>query len=147
MVQEEDEENRDSAKGLLSSAGRRATSQRTLLLKLIRESGGHLDAPEIYRLARERDPRISLSTVYRTLSLLKEMGFINELHFAEEHHHYELKPHAEHFHLLCLGCGRLIEFESPHTDRLKAELSERHGFAITSTAIDLAGYCAECQRE
>lgn len=147
MVEEEQEESKDSVKGMLSSAGRRATSQRTLLLELIRETHGHLDAPELYRLAREKDARISLSTVYRTLSMLKEMGFINELHFAEEHHHYELKPHAEHFHLLCLGCGRVIEFESPLTDRLKAELTDRHGFSITSTAIDLAGYCADCQGE
>ena len=147
MVERERGETKSSARGLLSSAGRRATSQRTLLLELIRESAGHLDAPELYRLARERDSRISLSTVYRTLSMLKDMCFINELHFAEEHHHYEVKPPAEHFHLLCLGCGRVIEFESPLTGRLKAELTARHRFSITSTAIDLAGYCSDCQEE
>lgn len=136
----------DSARGLLSSAGRRATSQRTLVLELIREANGHLDAPELYRLARERDPHISLSTVYRTLSMLKKMGLVNELHFDEEHHHYEVKPPAEHFHLLCLGCGRVIEFESSLTGRLKATLAARHSFVITSTAIDLAGYCPECQK-
>ncbi len=148
MVEEQSEEEENtSAKGLLSSAGRRATSQRTMLLELIREAQQHLDAPELYRLARERDPRISLSTVYRTLSMLKEMGLINELHFAEEHHHYEVKPPAEHFHLVCLGCGRVIEFESPLTGQLKAELTARHDFEITSTAIDLGGYCSECREQ
>src|SRR3972149_8306606 len=147
IMQGERVETTNSARGMLSSAGRRATSQRTLLLELIRESQGHLDAPELYRLARERDPRLSLSTVYRTLSMLKEMGFISELHFDEEHHHYEVKPPAEHFHLLCLGCGRVIEFESPLTARLKEELTRRHRFTITSTAIDLAGYCAGCRQE
>ncbi len=136
-----------SVKGVLSSAGRRATSQRTLLLKIIQEAQGHLDAPELFRLARETDPRISLSTVYRTLTMLKEMGLVNELHFAEEHHHYEVKPPAEHFHLVCLGCGQVIEFESPLTEQLKAELTARHGFTITSTAIDLAGYCSECRQQ
>lgn len=146
MVEDQSEEDENtSAKGLLSSAGRRATSQRTLLLELIREAQQHLDAPELYRLAREKDSRISLSTVYRTLSMLKDMGLINELHFAEEHHHYEVKPPAEHFHLVCLRCGRVIEFESPLTQQLKAELAARHDFEITSTAIDLGGYCSECR--
>ncbi len=147
LPDEESEKEESSAKGLLSSAGRRATSQRTLLLELIREAEGHLDATELYQLARERDPRISLSTVYRTLSMLKEVGLVNELHFAEEHHHYEVKPPAEHFHLVCLRCGKVIEFGSPLTDQLKTELTARHGFDITSTAIDLAGYCAECRAE
>lgn len=147
VAQEEQGGSKESAKGILSSVGRRATSQRTLLLELIREAQGHLDAPELYRLAREKDPRISLSTIYRNLSMLKAMGFINELHFAEEHHHYEIKPQAEHFHLLCVRCGHVIEFESPLTERLKAELTKRHGFTITSTAIDLAGFCPDCRDE
>ncbi len=147
MDEQSEEEAGPSAKGLLSSAGRRATSQRTLLLELIRGAQQHLDAPELYRLARERDPRISLSTVYRTLTMLKEMGLVNELHFAEEHHHYEVKPPAEHFHLVCLGCGRVVEFESPLTAQLKAELTARHDFEITSTAIDLAGYCSDCREQ
>jgi Fe2+ or Zn2+ uptake regulation protein len=138
---------RSSSRRLLSSAGRRVTSQRTLLLELIRQAEGHLDAPELYRLAREKDPNISLSTIYRTLAMLKELGLVDELHLAEEHHHYEAKPSAEHFHLICLGCGKVLEFESPLTDRLKRELTRRHGFAITNTSIDLTGYCPECQRD
>lgn len=146
-VQEQSRQREDSAKDVLSSAGRRATSQRTLLLELIRKAESHLDAPELYSLAREKDPRISLSTVYRTLAMLKQMGLVNELHFVEEHHHYEVKPSAEHFHLVCLRCARVIEFESPLTDKLKSELTARHNFVITTTAIDLAGYCPDCQKE
>jgi len=61
--------------------GQRVTSQRRLLLDLIRQSEGHLDADELYRLAKEREPRISLSTVYRTLRLFKELGLVEERHF------------------------------------------------------------------
>lgn len=126
-------------------AGRRLTSQRALLLGLIRQTRGHLDADELHRLAKEKEPRLSLSTVYRNLRLFKGLGLVEELHFDEEHHHYEVKQTAEHYHLLCLGCGRIVEFESPLTGQLKEEVGLANDFTITSAAIHLAGYCAACR--
>ena len=82
---------KDAARRILAAAGRRTTAQRALILEVLRNSSGHLDADQVYRLARERDPHVSLSTVYRTLSLLRELGQVEELHLAEEHHHYEAK--------------------------------------------------------
>jgi len=75
----------------LNVAGMRVTNQRALLLELIRQGKGHLDADELYRRAREKQPRLSLSTVYRTLQLLKKLGLVEELHFDENHHHYEVR--------------------------------------------------------
>lgn len=126
--------------------GQRITSQRKLLLELLQQSEGHLDAEELYRLAKEREPRISLSTVYRNLSLFKELGLIQERHFAEEHHHYEAKGKKEHHHMICLGCGKVIEFESPLTHKLKAEMSHRTGFKITGSEVYLEGYCERCRK-
>jgi len=94
---------------VLKMPGLRVTNQRALLLGLIREGKGHLDADELYRRAREKQPRLSLSTVYRTLQLLKKLSLVEELHFDETHHHYEVKPSDEHHHLVCLGCGKVIE--------------------------------------
>jgi len=136
---------KDSARRILAAAGRRTTAQRALILEVLRNSSGHLDADQVYRLARERDPHVSLSTVYRTLSLFKKLGQVEELHLAEEHHHYETKDTGEHYHLICLGCGRVVEFQSDLTAALRSEQEASSGFVITGVHMDLTGYCAACQ--
>lgn len=128
------------------STGQRVTRQRKLLLDLIRVQKGHLDADELYRIAREKNPRLSLSTVYRTLRLFKRLGLVEELHFEEEHHHYEGRPSREHYHLVCLQCGKVTEFENPLVSRLKSALSKEHHFKVTGGEIHLSGYCAQCSR-
>lgn len=126
--------------------GQRITHQRKLLLDLLRQSEGHLDADQLYRLAKEREPRLSLSTVYRTLRLFKELGLVEERHFIEEHHHYEAKGQAEHHHLVCLGCGMVVEFEHPLTDRMKERVSKQSGFEILGAEVYMEGYCERCRR-
>jgi len=128
----------------LNKAGMRVTHQRAVILEIIRQ--GHLDADEIYRRAKEKEPRISLSTVYRTLQKLKNLGLIEELHFDEAHHHYEAKPSAEHYHLVCLGCGRVIEFRQPLSHFIKKNVSEAKEFNILETEVRVTGYCAKCRK-
>ncbi len=130
---------------VLGGTGQRVTPQRTLLLNMLRKSGGHLDADELYRMARKKNPRISLSTVYRALRLFTKLGLVEELHFEEEHHHYEGKPHREHFHIICLKCGRIVEFESPLIARLKNEMGNKEDFEIRGAEVHLTGYCAQCR--
>lgn len=131
----------------LSKAGLRATGQRFLILEIIRQGRGHLDANEIHRRALAREPRLSLSTVYRNLQKFKEMGLIEELHFDEDHHHYEAKPAAEHHHLMCLGCGRLIEFDYPLSHYITENVAEARDFLVTKSEVRLTGYCPRCQQE
>ena len=133
--------------GNLRNLGRRTTAQRLLLLELINKAGGHLDADELYRRARKQEPSISLSTVYRNLKLFKSLNLIEERHFAEEHHHYEAKAATEHYHLVCLSCGDVVEFQSPLTERMKKEVGKEKGFAVTEAEVHLMGYCADCQRK
>lgn len=130
----------------LNIAGKRVTNQRALIMEIIRRGEGHLDADEIYRRARERVPRLSLSTVYRTLLMLKKLGLVEELHFDEEHHHYEMKPSAEHHHLICLGCGRVIEFHYPLSRYIKRSVPEAKGFDIAETEVRMSGYCSKCRQ-
>jgi len=125
-------------------AGKRTTTQRKLLLDLIQQAGGHLDADELYRRAREQEPTISLSTVYRNLKLFKELDLIKERHFVEEHHHYETKATVGHHHLVCLGCGKVIEFENPLIERMQRQLGQQKGFVITDVEVRMAGYCDRC---
>jgi Fur family ferric uptake transcriptional regulator len=128
----------------LSSAGLRMTRQRALILEIIRHR--HLDADEVYRQAREKQPRFSLSTVYRTLRMLKEQGLVDELHFGEAHHHYEVKPSAEHHHLVCLGCGKIVEFECKLSQKMKQDLARKQGFEVTGVEINMTGYCSKCRQ-
>lgn len=130
---------------ILRAHGKRITPQRNLLLRVIKQSKGHLDAGEIYRLARQEDPTISLSTVYRNLNILKELGLISELHLDQEHHHYELKDASEHHHLICSSCGRVVEFDSSLVGELVGQVSQRKDFLIERVHIDLVGLCAKCQ--
>ncbi|MBM2831627.1 MAG: ferric uptake regulator, Fur family [Dehalococcoidia bacterium] len=131
----------------LGGGGERTTRQRAILLELLQQGAHHLDADELYRLARRRLPRLSLSTVYRSLQLFKKMGLVQEHHFAEEHHHYEVKPETDHQHLQCLKCGKIIEFRSPVTEKLKEAVGQEHDFIITGLEMDLLGLCGKCRRE
>lgn len=133
------------ARRILGEAGRRTTNQRALILDVLNSEPGHLDADDVYRLAKERDPRLSLSTVYRTLGLLKKLGQVEELHLAEEHHHYEAKGGSEHYHLICLGCGKVVEFASALAAELRAEQERESGFVVSGVHMDLTGYCGECR--
>ncbi len=131
----------------LSAPGLRVTSQRALVLDIIRHSHGHLDADEIYRQARKKQPRISLSTVYRTLQTLKKLRLVEEVHFDEEHHHYEVKPPTEHHHLVCLGCGQVVEFQYPLARLVKRNVTEAKDFEITGSEVRMTGYCSKCHQE
>ena len=130
---------------ILRTHGKRVTGQRRLVLEIVADSEGHLDAGEIYRRARARDPRISLSTVYRNLNLLQELGIISELHLDEEHHHYEVKEETEHYHLICSRCDSVVEFDSPLAETLVSQVGAKEGFSIERVHIDLVGMCHECR--
>ena len=130
----------------LNAAGMRVTNQRSLIMEIIHQGKGHLDADEIYRRARKKEPRLSLSTVYRTLQMLKKLDLVDELHFDDEHHHYEVKPTAEHHHLVCIECGKVIEINYPLSRYIKRNIPEARDFDILETEVRMTGYCAECRR-
>jgi len=130
----------------LNVAELRATNQRALILEIIRQGQGHLDADEIYRRARQKQPHLNLSTVYRNLQKFKKLGLVEELHFDESHHHYEVRPSVEHHHLVCLGCGRVIEFGLPLRRYLKRNVSEAKDFDLIDTEVRITGYCSKCRQ-
>jgi len=125
----------------------RVTQQRALIMEIIRQGQGHLDADEIYLRARQKKPRISLSTVYRTLHMFKKLGLVEELHFDDAHHHYEVRPSAEHHHLVCLGCGKVVEFQYPLSRYIKQTVPEARGFDIAEVEVRMTGYCLECRQQ
>jgi len=131
---------------ILSSSSQRVTAQRTLLLELFRHSGEHIDADELYHRARKKNPRISLSTVYRNLQIFKKLGLIDEHHFDEEHHHYEVKSGAEHQHLLCINCGKVVEFDYPVSKKFRENIGKKYDFDIRGVEIHVTGLCSNCRK-
>jgi Fur family ferric uptake transcriptional regulator len=132
---------------LFNRSNQRVTAQRILLLELLRRSGGHVDADELYRLARKKNTRISLSTVYRNLQLFKRLGLIEERHFDEEHHHYEVKSSEEHQHLLCVRCGKVVEFDYPAGRKFREDIGKKYNFDIASVEIHITGLCSDCREK
>ena len=101
--------------------------------------------------AREQDPRVSVATVYRTMKLLAECGLAVARQFGDGQTRYEpsTRRHAEahdHDHLICTGCGAIIEFESERISELQRRVARRHGFEVERRRVELYGRCAACRR-
>jgi Fe2+ or Zn2+ uptake regulation protein len=131
--------------GLLRGRGNRITPQRRAILAIIEDHRGHLGADEIYYLARREVPRLSLSTVYRTLDLLKGLDLVSELHLAGDHYRYEAQS-GEHQHLVCVSCGQVIEFQCGYYHTVHEKLASEYGFRIAGSRVELFGYCEECSK-
>ncbi len=131
---------------ILNDSRQRVTTQRALLLDLLHRSHGHVDADGLYRSAKKKNPRISLSTVYRNLQLFKKMGLVDERHFDEEHHHYEVKSGEEHQHLLCVNCGKVVEFDYPAGRKFRQDIARKYDFDITGVEVHVTGLCSSCRQ-
>ena len=132
----------------LMTRGLRMTRQRRTILSVVETARQHLDASQILRKARKLDHNIDRVTVYRTLSLLKRHGLIDELdlmHLQGEKHYYERRPSRDHVHMACLRSGKIMEFESDLFDRLKGQIQRDCRFHIVVSRLEVGGYCSECR--
>jgi Fe2+ or Zn2+ uptake regulation protein len=127
--------------------GRPLTNQRRLLLELLRGAEGHIDAKELYRRASTRDESISPATVYRSLNLFKELELIDEIKLGKIRCYYEIRQSPEHQHLVCQGCGKVMEFQNPYFQKLIKAVQREHAFKITKAELYLEGYCPECEEQ
>lgn len=130
----------------LKASGLRITPQRLLVLQILEESRGHLDARTIHTRGRAHDPNLSLATVYRTLGTLKEMGLVESCCLARDHRqkYYEVTGKEEHYHFTCLGCGRIIEVHAPRVEQACREMAEELGLVLTRANVCFEGYCPAC---
>src|SRR5438270_7875173 len=127
-------------KDSLKEQGVRLTRQRRILLDLIDQSGEHLDAEQLYQLAREKDPRLNRVTVYRTLKMLKHGGLVDELdlmHHAGDQHYYETRLKQEHAHIVCLRCGKIEEFFGEPLRAIRDQIESHFGFQIVLARTEI----------
>ena len=134
----------------LSDEGVRLTRQRRILLDVIEAASEHLHASDLLRLAREQDSRIDRATVYRTLSLLKQHGIVEELdllHLDGSEHHYELKKGRSHVHIGCTRCGIIVELKSALVAQLEREIQNQTRCQVGSMRIEVSALCPQCRVE
>ena len=140
-----------SLKEDLKKRGYKLTPQRRAIVDAIVDSEGeHLTAEEIYDVVRKGCPDIGLATVYRTIILLEEIGFVSRLHLDDTCSRYELVHSNErhrHHHLICNNCKKVIEVEDDLLDDLEAEIKNKYSFLIVDHSVKFYGYCKECQKE
>ncbi len=138
----------EQAQQVFQRYGMRLTPQRRTILQVLDDSDIHLDAEALYHQAKERDPRISLATVYRTLAVLKEIGLVQQRHLSHEDQrgYYEIAD-PQHYHFTCLSCGQVIEFDTPLITQIQRELADDLGVQVIRARLHLEGYCAACLSE
>jgi Fur family transcriptional regulator, ferric uptake regulator len=135
-------------KDSLKERGVRLTRQRQILLDLIDKSGRHLDAENLYLMAKEKDPKLNRVTVYRTLKMLKAGGLVDELdlmHIGGDQHFYETRLKQEHAHIICLRCGKVEEFFGEPLQKLRKQIEQHFGFEVLLARTEVGGYCSHCQ--
>ncbi len=126
----------------LATQGLRLTRQRQAIAEVFFRSGAHLSLLDLLDLAREVQPSVGYATVYRTMKILAESGLATEHKFAEGSVRYEPSFEGEHHdHLICIDCGRIVEYEDDEIERLQEELARRHGFEVVSHRHEIYGSC------
>ncbi len=136
----------DRARKRLHAQGGRMTAQRQLILETLEDHSGHPTAEEIYQLAREQDPSLHLSTVYRTLRWLEQEGLVKPRLFKDDRLQERFDPvhPTDHHHFVCLGCKKVIEFDNRLLESIKASFAKENGSRVDSAALVLYGLCSSC---
>ncbi|MCM2455844.1 transcriptional repressor [Rhizobium sp. CG4] len=124
---------------LCAERGMRMTDQRRVIARVLQESEDHPDVEELYRRSSEVDPRISISTVYRTVKLFEDAGIIERHDFRDGRSRYETVPEEHHDHLIDLKNGVVIEFRSAEIEALQEKIAREHGFKLVDHRLELYG--------
>ncbi len=130
----------------LRNRGLKLTLARQAVLQVLGAASGHLRVTEVHRRARRISPGIGLASVYRTMELLARLNLVRPVHMEHRHRHYARVAAVHGHHLVCNGCGFVIEFSDCRVDRLTRSLARRTGFRIDDHSIELYGRCPTCRR-
>lgn len=132
--------------GILRRAGYKVTPQRRAVLQVIARSNDHLSPAEIFQRVQQEHPCIGRVTVYRTLELLAEFDLVCTFHTEDNQRSYLMRrPVGHHHHLVCSGCGKVVDFTACNLDQLQCDLAHQTGFSIDSHILEFYGHCRDCQ--
>ena len=128
----------------LREKGYRLTPQRELVLRAV-ERLGHATPDEVLASVREQSEAVNVSTVYRTLELLEELGLVTHTHLGHGAPTYHAAEDADHLHLVCRDCGGIEEVAPGVFDEVAQRIAVDHGFTIDATHFAIFGTCATCR--
>lgn len=117
----------------------RMTGQRRVIARVLSDAADHPSVEEVHRRASGTDPRISLSTVYRTLRLFADKGILERHEFRAGRGRYEEAPREHHDHLIDISSGRVIEFRSEEIEKLQERIARELGFRLVGHRLELYG--------
>ena len=122
------------------------TPEREEIIEAIMKVQKHFDAEDIYQQLRKQKSEVSLATVYRTIPLLVESDLIMEtLHCREKVLYEKIYNKRHHDHMVCINCGKIIEFYNEDVEKLQDEICQKYQFVATEHRLGIKGYCKECQ--
>jgi Fur family peroxide stress response transcriptional regulator len=124
----------------------RLTPQRIELVRLIAVSEGHPSASQLYTKIKRQFPTMSHATVYKTLSMLKEMDQVLEIDLRDDSHYDGNRPQP-HPHLICVNCNKIIDGEVSLDQESLMKLEQESGYKILRPQISLYGLCPDCNKE
>lgn len=135
---------RASLASYLAGMGLKHTKQRDIVLTTFLDSNQHLSAEQLYQEVRRKSPNIGYTTVYRSLKLFVDAGLAQERRFDDGLTRYETE-HAHHDHLVCLRCGKIVEFNNELIEDTQDKIAVEYGFKVLRHRHELYGYCSSCQ--
>jgi len=131
----------------LKERGHRLTPQRMAVLKILAASEEHPSVEQIYERVKAEFPMTSLATIYKTVTLLKEMGEVLELGFSDDSNRYDgIRPYP-HPHLICIKCKKIVDPKVAIWSELRQEVARSTSYQIVSHRLDFFGICPQCQEK
>lgn len=140
--------------GKFKGCGYRITLGREAIIDVLTKANKHLSAEDIYMRVHPKYPNIGLTTIYRTLDILVNIGIIFKFDFGDGRARYELVENTKglnyHLHLICINCNRIIDYTDyiddviELIDQIEKGLSLKYNFKITNHTIQFYGFCKEC---
>jgi len=130
----------------LSEHGYRLTPQRMMVLSAIENSDNHISAEEIYAQVVAKYSHVNISTVYRTLELLKRLGLVTETDLGGGRVRYHPTDKGHHHHLVCQECGKIIDLDESVLSSLKSALLREYKFSADLRHLGIFGRCADCKK-
>lgn len=132
---------------LLRQKGYKLTPQRRAVINAIARSNDHVTPAELYQRAHREHPGVGLVTVYRTINLLSDIGLLCEMHTDGDSRSYLLRKLPEHHHhLVCSGCGVVVDFSICDLSDLERQLVDSTGFVMEEHLLEFRGRCPQCQK-
>jgi Fur family ferric uptake transcriptional regulator len=129
----------------LRQHGCRITKQRAIILQALCELNDHASAEEIYHQVNLHRRDVDLSTVYRTLEMLRDLRIVSETDLGHGCSEYEIVSERPHHHLICQGCGRMLELEHKHLAPAAETIRMDLGFEPIVVHFAIFGQCRECR--